>query len=97
MSTATPITSVGTTKRRHFVSQEMLTSRTAATASAIHSYLVNEVAFFHKNFLSDKSKFLQIGHVNAMTTRELWQSFFIIIVSRETNKVPQILAICSEN
>jgi hypothetical protein len=41
----------------------MLAARAAMTASAIHSYLVNEVAFFHKNFLTDKSKFLQIGQV----------------------------------
>jgi DNA polymerase ligase (LigD)-like protein len=40
----------------------MLTSRTAPTASAVDSYLINEVAFFQKKFLSDKSKFLEIGH-----------------------------------
>jgi hypothetical protein len=57
----------------------MLTSRTAMTAFAVHSYLVNEVAFFHQNFLTDKSKFLQIGQSNDMSTEKFWQSFFIII------------------
>jgi hypothetical protein len=53
----------------------MLTSRTTVTASAIHPYLVNKIAFLHKDFLTDKSKFLQIGHGNDMSTESFGKVF----------------------